>query len=86
MDWDQCHCEDYQSPFPMTIHGLKSELKQLRYPENRAKRISTLLEAITFDPTVGFSISLVFWKLDIYSFPRTPRLAQSSPRRPSNIY
>ena len=29
--WDHCHCEDYQIPFPMTIHRLKSELKRLRY-------------------------------------------------------
>ena len=28
----------------MTIHGSKLELKQLKYPENRAKRISTLPE------------------------------------------
>ena len=32
--WDQCHCKDYQIPFPRTIHGSKSELKWLRYPEN----------------------------------------------------
>ena len=44
----------------MTIHGSKSKLKQLRYPENHEKRISTLAEAITYDPTVGFSISLLF--------------------------
>ena len=31
-----------------------------------------LTKAVTFDPTIGFSISLVFWKLDIQSFPRTP--------------
>ena len=58
--WDQCHYEDYQIPFPMTIHESKSELKRLRYLENYEKRINTLLEAITFDMTVGFSISLVF--------------------------
>ena len=27
--------------FPMTIHGLKSELKRLKYPENCKKCIST---------------------------------------------
>ena len=37
----------------MTIHRSKSELKQLRYQENCAKCINTLLEAITFDPTVS---------------------------------
>ena len=36
-----------------------------------------LPEAITFDPTMGFSISLLFKKLDIQIFSRTPRLAQS---------
>ena len=30
----QRHCKDYQIPFPMTIHGSKSELKRLRYLEN----------------------------------------------------
>ena len=57
--WDQHHCEDYQIPFPKTIHGSKLKFKRLRYPENHAKCISTLLEVITFDPTVGFSISLM---------------------------
>ena len=61
----------------MTIHGSKSELKRLRYPENHKKHVSTLPEIITFDPTIGFSITLLFWKLDIWSFPGTPRLAQS---------
>jgi len=73
MGWDQFHCEDYEISFLTTIHGSKSELKQLRYPENRATHVSTLLEAIYFDSTVGFSISLVFWKLDIQSFPETLR-------------
>lgn len=41
------------------------------------KAHSTLPKAITFDPTVGFSIYLVFWKLDIQKFPGTPRSAQS---------
>ena len=63
--WDQCHCKDYQIPFPTTIHGSKSELKWLRYPENHAKRINTFPEAITFDPIIGFTISLCLWKLDI---------------------
>jgi len=40
----------------------------LRYVENHEKYINMLLEAITFDMTVGFSISLVFWKLDIQRF------------------
>jgi len=44
----------------MTIHGSKSELKQLRYHENWAERISTLPEAITFDMTIQISTSLVF--------------------------
>ena len=57
---DQFHYKDYQIPFPMTIHGPKSELKQLRYLENTEKCVSMLLEAITFDLTSEFSISLVF--------------------------
>ena len=52
----------------MTIHGSKSKLKRLRYPENREKHISTLPKAIPFDLIDGFLISLVFWKLDIQSF------------------
>ena len=65
----------------MTIHGSKSELKQLRYLKDRVGRVSLLLEAISFDPTIGFSISLVFWKLYIHTFPETPRLAQSESRK-----
>ena len=76
MSWDKYHCKDYQIPFPTTIHGSKSELKRLRYPENCTKHVSMLPEVITFDPTVLFWISLVFWKLDIQSFPKTPRSAQ----------
>ena len=57
---NQFHCEDYQILIPMTIHGSKSELKQLRYPKNCKKCINTLLKAINFDQTVGYSISLVF--------------------------
>ena len=53
------------------------ELKWLRYPEKHAKHVSTLPESITFDLTVRFPISLVLWKLDIQSFPRTPKSAQS---------
>jgi len=75
--WDQCHYEDYQIFFPNTINGSKSKLKRLRYLENRKKSINTLPEAITFDPTIGFSISFVFWKLDIQSFLGAPRLVQS---------
>ena len=62
MGWDQRHCKDYQIHFPTTIHGSKSELKWLRYPKNRVKRLSTLHVAITFDPIVRFPISLVFWE------------------------
>ena len=67
------HCGDYQNPFPMTIHESKSELKQLRYIENYAKRVNTLLEAITFDSIVGFLISLVLGKLNIQRFLETQR-------------
>jgi len=49
----------------MTIHGFKSELKWLKYLGNCAKHINSLPEAITFDPTIRISISLMFWKLDI---------------------
>ena len=61
----------------MAVHGSKSELKRMRYPNNRAKCISTLLESITFDSTIGFSIYLVFQKLDIQIFPEILRSAQS---------
>ena len=47
--WDLCHRKYYQIPFLTTIHGSKSELKRLKYRENRVKCISTLPEAITFD-------------------------------------
>ena len=60
-----------------TTHGSKSKLKWLRYLENYARHISLLLEAITFDPIVGFSNCQVFRKLDIHTFPWIPRLAQS---------
>ena len=52
--WDQFHYKYYLIPFPTTFHGSKSELKWLRYPENRAKRISKFLEAITFDLATGY--------------------------------
>ena len=52
----------------MAIHGSKSKLKWLSYVENHEKYISMLPEVITFDLTVEFSISLVFWKLDIQIF------------------
>ena len=65
MGWDQYHCKEYQILFPTTIHGLKLELKWLRYPENCAKHVSTLPKAITFNLTIRFVISLVLWKLDI---------------------
>ena len=60
----------------MTIHRSKSELKQLRYPENCARRVSSLPKTITFDLTIGFLIYLVLWKLDIQLFLVTPRIAQ----------
>ena len=77
MGWDQNYWKDYQITFLKTIHGSKSELKRSRYPENREKQVSMLLDAITFDSIVIFSISLVLWILDINSFPGTLRLAQS---------
>ena len=60
----------------MTIHGSKSELKQLRYPENRTGCVSSLPKTIAFDSTVGFSNCQVFWKLDIHTFPGIPRSTQ----------
>lgn len=39
---------------------MKSKLKQLRYHRNSAKRVNSLLEAITFDQTIGFSNCQVF--------------------------
>ena len=77
MGWDQRYCKNYQIPFPMTIHGSKLELKQLRYPENCAKRVKMLPKTITFYLIIRFPISSVFWKLDIQSFPEKPRSAQS---------
>ena len=59
-----------------TIHGSKLKLKRLGYLDNRIGHISSLLEAINFDSIVGFLFSLVFYKLDIHTFLRTPRLAQ----------
>ena len=67
----------------MTIHGLKSELKQLRYLESYSERFSSLFEAITFDPTVGFSKFQVFWKLYIHTFPLIPRPDWSEFRKAS---
>jgi len=61
----------------MTIHGLKLDLKRLRYLENCAKRVSLLPEAITFDLIVRFPISLVFRKLNIQKFTGTPKSTQS---------
>ena len=81
--WNQCHCKDNQILIPATIHVLKSEIKQLRYWENREKRISTLPEVITFDPTIGILISLAFWKIDIQIFPGTPRLPQYTSKKTS---
>ena len=81
--WEQCYCKDNQILIPITIHGLKSELKRLRYWENREKHTSTLSRVITFDLIVRILISLVFWKLDIYSFLGTPRSPQSKSRKTS---
>ena len=47
----------------MTICGLELGLKWWRYLENRVKHVSSFPVAIAFDPTVGFSSSLVFQKL-----------------------
>ena len=48
MGWNQCHCEDSWIPFPMTTHGLKLELKRLRYLKNHTWRVSSLHTTITF--------------------------------------
>ena len=48
----------------------------MKYLKNHAKCINILPEAINFYPTVGYSISLVFWKLDIQIFPGTLRSIQ----------
>ena len=44
--------------------------------KNHVGRINSVSAAITFDPTVRISISLVFKKLKIHTFPGTPRSAQ----------
>ena len=69
----------------MTIHGSKLKLKWLRYLENLAKCVNTLPMTITFDPTVGFSICLVLWKLDIQRFLGTTRSIESESGKPSNM-
>ena len=83
MGWNQCHYKEYWIPSPKTSHGSKLELKRLRNLENHAWRISLLLEAITFDPTVWFSKGQVFWKLDISIFPVPPRSGQSKSEKAS---
>jgi len=83
MGWNKCHCEYYSIPVPTIIHGSKSELKWLRYWENREKRISRLPKVITFDLTVGFLISLALWKLEIHRFSKTPISPQSKSRKTS---
>ena len=50
----------------------------MRYPKNRVGGISLLPKAITFDPTVRFSVSLVFQKLDVQRFPIKPRSVNRS--------
>ena len=40
-----------------------------------------LPKAITFDQTIVFPISLFLWKLDIQSFPGTPRSGQFKSRK-----
>ena len=75
--WSQHHYKYYGIPFPTTIHRSKSKLKWLRYFENWVQCISTIPDAITFNPTFEISTSLVFWKLEIQIFSRTPRLAKS---------
>ena len=77
MGWNQCHCEYYWILFPMTIHGSKLELKQLRYLENHVGHVSLLPDVITFNSTIWFSFSLVFRKLENHTFPGTSRWAQS---------
>ena len=47
----------------------------LRYLENRAKCVSTLLEAITFDSTQIFNFFSVLETRN-QSFPKTPSLAR----------
>ena len=41
------------------------------------EHVNTLPEAVTFDPTIGILISFIFWKLNIQTFPGTPRSTQS---------
>ena len=66
--WNWCHCKEYWINFPTIAHGLKSNLKQLRYLKSYAKHVSLLLEAITFDPTVQFLKCRVLWKLYTNNF------------------
>lgn len=49
MGWNYSYCEEYW--IPMTVHGLKLELKWLRYLETRARLVSSLLETIIFYST-----------------------------------
>ena len=87
LGWDQCYYKFYWILFPITIHGSKSELKRLRYLENREKCISSLPDPITCDPTVRFPSSLVFQKLHIHMWPLELKghfFIINTPRPPSN--
>ena len=53
--------------------------------KNHAKHVSTLPEATTIDPTVGFPISLLFWKLYIQRFHGTQDQPNLSLGRPLNM-
>ena len=65
----------------MTTHWSKPELKMLRYLEKCAGFVNSFLEAITFDLTILFSKSQVFWKLDIHIFPMPLESIQSKFRK-----
>ena len=63
----------------MKAHGLKLELRRLRYHESSVKRVSLLPKPITFYSTIQFSRSQMIQKLDIHLIPVPSELGQSEP-------
>ena len=69
----------------MTIHGSKSEFKQLRYLENCVGHVSLLPEAITFYPTIDFQFLQCSRNQTSIPFQGNQYHLNHSPRRPPNM-
>ena len=69
----------------MTIHGSKSEFKQLRYLENCVGHVSLLPEAITFYPTIDFQFLQCSGNQTSIPFQGNQYHLNHSPRRPPNM-